>query len=133
MSGLNEKLAEPEREVIAIIGDGEFLMTMHDLETAVREKIGAKVVVVNDNSYRVLYMRQKIQKMGRVIGTLHTNPNTLKIAEAFGIKGMVIKSDSEIDGAVDFILEQADAPRLLELRISPDDLPPLNMEATQKF
>jgi acetolactate synthase-1/2/3 large subunit len=91
------------------------------------------VVVVNDNSYRVLYMRQKIQKMGRVIGTLHTNPNTLKIAEAFGIKGMVIRNDSEIDDAVDFILEQADTPRLLELRISPDDLPPLNMEATQKF
>ena len=132
-AALAAKLAQPEREVIAIIGDGEFLMTMHDLETAVREKVGAKVVIVNDNSYRVLYMRQKIQKMGRIIGTLHTNPNTLKIAEAFGINGMVVRSDSEIDGAVDFILERADTPRLLELRISPDDLPPLNMEATQKF
>lgn len=44
-----------EHTAIAVVGDGEFMMTVQDLETAVREKIPVKVVVVNDNSYRVLF------------------------------------------------------------------------------
>lgn len=69
---------------IAVVGDGEFMMTVQDLETAVRESIPVKVVVVNDNSYRVLYFRQKVQKMGRVYGTLHTNPDFAELAGVFG-------------------------------------------------
>ena len=66
-AALGAKLAAPERDVYAVIGDGEFMMTVQDLETAVREKIPVKIIVINDNSYRVLYARQKAQKMGRVL------------------------------------------------------------------
>ena len=123
----------PEREVVGIMGDGEFLMTMQDLETAVREKIGAKIVIVNDNSYRVLLMRQKIQKMGRVLGTTHTNPDIAKVAEAFGTQGLTVDSDDRVEEAVKFIMKKSDLPLLVELRVDPEDLPPLNIQGSLMF
>ncbi|MGC9149431.1 MAG: thiamine pyrophosphate-binding protein [Sulfolobales archaeon] len=57
-AALGAKLAAPERDVYAVVGDGEFMMTIQDLETAVRENIPVKIIIVNDNSYRVLYARQ---------------------------------------------------------------------------
>ncbi|HKW04732.1 MAG TPA: thiamine pyrophosphate-binding protein, partial [Nitrososphaerales archaeon] len=65
-AALGAKATFPNRMVVAVLGDGEFLMSLPDLETAARENLSIKIIVVNDNSYRVLYMRQKIQKMGRV-------------------------------------------------------------------
>ena len=132
-AALGAKMTLPDREVVAVMGDGEFLMTMQDLETAVREKVGAKIIIVNDNSYRVLLMRQKIQRMGRVFGTTHTNPDIVKIAEAFGTEGMMIDSDERIDEAVRFIMKDSQLPLLLELRIDPEDLPPLNIQGSLMF
>ncbi len=132
-AALGAKMVFPEREVMGIMGDGEFLMTMQDLETAVREKVGAKIVIVNDNSYRVLLMRQKIQKMGRVFGTTHTNPDVVKIAEAFGAEGLMVDSDDKVDEAVKFVTGKSDVPLLLELRVDPEDLPPLNVQGSLMF
>lgn len=131
-AALGAKMACPEREVVAVMGDGEFMMTMQDLETAVREKIGAKIVVVNDNSYRVLLMRQKIQKMGRVFGTLHTNPDLAKLAEDFGAAGLVVDSDGVEDG-VRFLTSRSDVPKIVELRVDPEDLPPINIQGSLMF
>jgi len=130
-AALGAKLAAPERDVYAVVGDGEFMMTVQDLETAVREKIPVKIIVINDNSYRVLYARQKAQKMGRVFGTLHTNPDFVKLAEAFGVEAMSISRDEDIPKAVEFVTEPG--LKLLELRISPDDFPPMNIEAALRF
>lgn len=130
-AALGAKLTSPERDVYAVLGDGEFMMTVQDLETAAREKIPVKIIVVNDNSYRVLYMRQKAQKMGRIFGTVHTNPDFVKLAEAFNIEAMSISNDDDIQKAVKFITE--DGLKLLEIKISPDDLPPMNIEAALKF
>jgi acetolactate synthase-1/2/3 large subunit len=132
-AALGAKMAFPEREVVAVMGDGEFMMTMQDLETAVREKIGAKIVVVNDNSYRVLLMRQKIQKMGRVFGTLHTNPDLARLAEDFGAGGIKVDSDEGVDGAVSFLMSKSDVPRIVELKVDPEDLPPINVQGSLMF
>ena len=117
---------------IAVVGDGEFMMTLQDLETAVREKIPVKIVVVNDNSYRVLYFRQRIQKGGRVYGTLHTNPDFAKLAEVFGAEGMVVSADSEIDDAIKAMME-SENPFILDLRISPDSFAPFNPEPSVRM
>jgi len=130
-AALGAKLAAPERDVYAVVGDGEFMMTVQDLETAVREKIPVKIFVINDNSYRVLYARQKAQKMGRIFGTLHTNPDFVKLAEAFGVEAMSISRDEDIPKAVEFVTEPG--LKLLELRISPDDFPPMSIEAALRF
>jgi acetolactate synthase I/II/III large subunit len=132
-AALGAKMTFPEREVVAVMGDGEFLMTMQDLETAVREKVGVKVVIMNDNSYRVLLMRQKIQKMGRIFGTTHSNPDIVKVAEAFGTEGMVLDSEDTAEECVKFVMKRSDLPLLVDLRLDPEDLPPLNIQASLMF
>ena len=132
-AALGAKMACPEREVVAVVGDGEFMMTLQDMETAVRERIGAKIVVVNDNSYRVLLMRQKIQKMGRVYGTTHSNPDFARLAEAFGARGVTVNSDQGIEEAVKFVMGKSDTPLVVDLRIDPEDLPPLNIQGSLMF
>ncbi len=72
---------------MAILGDGDFMMTMQDLETACREGIKARVLVINDNMYRVLNIRQRVQCGGRVIGTCHGNPDFAALARSFGAAG----------------------------------------------
>lgn len=121
-----------EHTAIAVVGDGEFMMTVQDLETAVREKIPVKVVVVNDNSYRVLYFRQKLQKMGRVYGTLHTNPDFAELARVFGAEGIVVSSNGEIDDAIREMLS-SEKPFVLDLRISPDSFAPFNPQPSVKM
>src|SRR5579884_628104 len=108
-AALGAKVSEPDRTVIAVLGDGEFMMTVHDLETAVREK------------------------MGRLIGTLHSNPDFVKLAEAFGAKAMSISSDEQIEEAIQFLMQKDTSPAVLELKINPDEMPPLNLEPSSRF
>lgn len=131
-AALGAKIASRSKRVMAILGDGEFMMTVHDLETMARERIGVKLIIVNDNTYRVLYMRQKLQKMGRLIGTQHTNPDIVRLADSFNIDAISINSDEQIDSAIDFLLKD-DSPSILELVIDPDDMPPLNLELSSRF
>lgn len=131
-SAMSAKLVYPAREVVAVLGDGEFLMTAQDLETVVREKIAIRIIVVNDNSYRVLEYKQKLQHHGRVIGTRHGNPDFMKLAEAFGLKGIRIRSPDEVEkGLKDFMSEGG--PVLMEIVADPEDLPPTNLSAVLKM
>lgn len=132
-AALGAKLAAPDRDVIAVLGDGEFMMTLQDFETAVREKIPVKVIIVNDSSYRVLLMRQIVQKMGRIFGTTHTNPDIMALGSAFGFRSMTIADDSLVPKALDFLFEASSVPSVLELVVNPEDLPPVNLEASLKF
>jgi len=132
-AAVGAKIVFPERETVGVMGDGEFMMTIQDLETAVREKVGVKIIIVNDNSYRVLLMRQKIQKMGRIFGTTHSNPDFAKVAEAFGAEGIVVDGDAKIQEGVDFVARKSSGPLLVELRVDPEDLPPLNIQGSLMF
>ncbi len=131
-ASLGAKLALPDHEVIAVVGDGEFMMTVQDLETAIRENIPVKVVVVNDLSYRVLLLRQKIQKRGRLIGTLLTNPSFEALARTFKAEGLTVDRDDDIEYAIKVMLE-SDKPFVVDLRISQEDIPPLNIEPSIKM
>lgn len=130
---LGAKVTFPERGVVGVMGDGEFLMTVQDMETAVREKIGAKIVVVNDSSYRVLLMRQKLQKMGRVFGTVHRNPDIVELADSFGADAYSIDTEEKIPMAVKFLTARTEVPGIVELKVDPEDLPPLNLEGSLMF
>lgn len=118
------------KKSLAVVGDGEFMMTIQDLETAVRENARVKIVVVNDNSYRVLYFRQKFQKGGRIYGTLHGNPDFAKLAEIFGAEGAVVEKNSDIDDGIKAMFE-SDKTFVLDLRVVPEAFAPFNVEAVR--
>ncbi|MEB2837264.1 MAG: thiamine pyrophosphate-binding protein [Desulfurococcales archaeon] len=132
-AAIGAALARPEgAPVVSIVGDGDFLMTVQDLETLRREGVKAGIVVVNDNCYKVLYLRQVIQLGGRVYETLLGNPDFQKLAEAFDIPFIRVESDSDIPRAVEALARQ-ETPILVELPVSKDDLPPLNLDYTLKM
>jgi len=118
---------KPGVPIIAVLGDGETMTTIQDLETLVREKLPVKIFIVNDNAYRVLEIKQRMNYQGRVIGTKHDNPDFLKLAEAFGMKGWRLSAanwEKELMAAVEY-----KGPCLIEIPCDQDDLPPTNVEA----
>jgi len=124
------KVIYPERESIAVLGDGEFMMTLQDMETCVREKLNVKIVILNDNSYRVLRVSQVLDGI-EPFGTEHTNPDFVQLAKVFGFQGFRIGSDSEDETIKEFL--SIDAPALLEVPTDRDDVPPTNMEAVLRM
>lgn len=125
---LGAKLAKPDHFVFSVIGDGDFGMTLQDLETAVREKIDSFFVVMNDNAYRALLATQRIQFGGREYGSRHQNPDFARLAEAFGAKGYRMEKPDEVEKVFDEALA-ADGVRVIDVQIDPNDAAPLNFEA----
>lgn len=131
-ASLAAKLIHPERQVVAVLGDGDFMMTVHDLETAVREGIAVRIFIVNDNAYRVLAFRQRVQLGGRVYGSLHQNPDFLKLAEAFGMKAWRIREAADVDDVLTAALAES-GPTLVEIVTDSNDIPPTNLEAAMNM
>lgn len=122
----------PGRTVVAVLGDGDFMMTMQDLETAVREGINVKIVVLNDFRYRVLNFRQRLQFAGRIIGTEHNNPDFAQLAKCFGAAGYRLDSPEQVDRVLDAALAEKGLT-VVDVLIDPDDVPPMNAEATLRM
>lgn len=122
----------PDRTIVAILGDGDFTMTIQDLETAIREGLNIKVLILNDFRYRVLNFRQKLQFGGRVIGTEHGNPDFAQIARCFGASGFRLDSPDQIDQVLDAALA-AKGVVVVDILIDPDDVPPMNAGATLRM
>lgn len=125
-------LVYPRRRVVAVLGDGDFTMTLQDLETAVRAHMDILVLVLNDFRYRVLNFRQRLQYGGRIIGTEHGNPDFASLAHCFGAAGYRISSPQEVGPVLDQALAQR-GPVIVDIFIDPDDIPPMNAEATLRM
>ena len=122
----------PERPVVCILGDGDFMMTLQDIETGVREGVTGTVLILNDNSYRALRYSQQVVYGGRIYGTEHTNPDFVKLAEAFGAAGFVIETPDRIVP----VLEEAMACgrlAIVDARVDREDPAPANIEAILKM
>jgi len=89
------KLAQPNRRVVAVTGDGGFLMNSQELETAARLKAPIVVLVFNDRSYGLIRWKQ-MQQFGRPAFVDFSNPDFVKYAESFGANGMRIGSEEEL-------------------------------------
>ena len=91
---ISAKMAFPEKTIVAISGDGGFLMNMQEIETAVRLKIPIIVVVWIDDEFNLIKIKQT-QEFGHSVGTEFGNPNIVKLAESFGAIGKFAKSTDE--------------------------------------
>lgn len=90
------KLTCPERNVVAIVGDGGFMMTSSELETASRMKAPFVSVIFNDRGYGLIKLRQE-KNYGRSIGVDFENPDFVKYAESFGAAGYRVSSAKELE------------------------------------
>jgi acetolactate synthase-1/2/3 large subunit len=115
------KVVHPERTVVCVAGDGDFLMTGQELATAVHRRLGVIVLLVNNNMYGTIRMHQERHYPGRVVGTDLWNPDFAALARAYGAHGEVVERTADFAAA----FERARAvggPAVIELRIDPDAL-----------
>jgi len=117
------KVVHPDRPVVCVSGDGDFLMSGHELATAVQEQASIVVLVVNNGMYGTIRMHQERLFPGRVVGTDLVNPDFVAWAQAFGAHGELVERSEDFPDALTRALD-AGRPALLELRVDPEAITP---------
>ena len=107
----------PERQVLAFVGDGGFMMTGYELATAKLRGAKPKIFVSNNRSYGVIRTHQEIAYPGRVIGTDLANPDFAALAASFGARGIVISPGDNVEAKVAEALD-ADEAVVVDVRTS---------------
>ncbi len=117
------KLRHPERCVVAVTGDGDFLMTGQELATAMQYQANIIVIVVNNGIYATIRMHQEREYPGRVIGTDMVNPDFVLLAEAHGAHAERVVKTEQFEAAFTRCLA-ADKPSLIEVQLDANILTP---------
>ncbi len=119
---LGAKVAKPDKPVVALSGDGGFLFNSQELATAVQHGINAVVVVFNDNAFGNVLRDQKNTFDGRTIGSELHNPDFVKLAEAYGARGVKAEGPQELESALRESLS-IESPTLIEVPVGPMPYP----------
>lgn len=124
-AALAAKAVHPDREVICVAGDGDYLMTGQEIATAVQYGLNAVVVLVDNGTYGTIRMHQEGHYPGadRVIATDLKNPDFVKYAEAFGAFGVRCERTEDFPAALQ-AARNAGRPALVHLITSPEDIAP---------
>ncbi len=112
---IGAKIVQPQRKVLAICGDGGFLMNIQELETA--RRIGAAIVVMiwDDQGYGLIEWKQQ-NSFGRHTDLHFRNPDVVKLAEAFDCKGMRVENSADLRDALEEAFNQ-EVPVLLSVPV----------------
>src|SRR4029453_10501274 len=117
------KVVHPERTVVCVSGDGDFLMSGHELAAAVQERAPIVVLVVNNGMYGTIRMHQERMFPGRVVGTDLVNPDFAAFARSFGAFGENVERTEDFPAALERALEAGTAA-VLALRLDPEAITP---------
>ena len=96
-SAMMASMLYPERRVMAVCGDGGFMMASQELETAVRLKLNLVVLILNDGSYGMIRWKQEVDSFPD-FGLTFGNP---RYAESYGAKGTRVTSTDELIPALE--------------------------------
>lgn len=99
-AAIGAKMGMPDREVVAIIGDGGFQMTIQELGTIFQTKVPVKIVVLNNEFLGMVRQWQQLFFDKRYASTEMINPNFIAIAEGYYIKAKKVTKREDLDGAV---------------------------------
>ncbi len=117
------KAVHPDRPVICIAGDGDFLMSAAELATAVQHELPVVVLVVDNGMYGTIRMHQEREYPGRVSGTDLVNPDFAAFARSFGAHGETVERTDDFEAAFERALA-AGRPAVLSLPVDPDAITP---------
>ena len=110
---IGAQVAYPERKVVALSGDGGFLMTCPDFATAVMYNLPVVTLVMNDNQYTSIE-RGQLRRFGKRIGVELVNPDFVQFAESFGAVGLRVEDPNDFKPMFEKALA-LDKPVLLEV------------------
>lgn len=120
-AAIGAKLARPSAPVVAFAGDGGFLMTGIELETAVREDVPIVVVVFDNHQYGTIRMHQERSHPGGRLGSDLGEVDFAAFARSLGAVGHTVRDEAEFPGAFEDA-RNCGRPALLHLRVDPEQL-----------
>ena len=113
-AAIGAKMAAPEREVVAVIGDGGYQMTIQELGTIFQNKLPVKIVVLNNEFLGMVRQWQQLFFEKRYASTEMVNPNFVAIAQGYYIEARKVTKREDLAAAVKKMID-SDAPYFLEV------------------
>ncbi|MEM7105059.1 MAG: biosynthetic-type acetolactate synthase large subunit [Bacteroidota bacterium] len=114
------KVGAPDREVIAIIGDGGFQMTLQELGTVFQTQVNIKIVVLNNQFLGMVRQWQQLFFDKRYSATELINPDFVAITKGFGIKAQKVDNRNDLDSAIHEMFDH-DGSYFLEVMVEKED------------
>ncbi len=108
-AAIGAKMGAMDREVVAIIGDGGYQMTIQELGTIFQNKTPVKIVVLNNDHLGMVRQWQELFFESRYASTVMTNPDFVKIAEGYDIKAQRVRERKDLKAAVQEMIASKDA------------------------
>jgi len=119
-AAIGAKMGVPEREVVAIIGDGGYQMTIQELGTIFQTKVPVKIVVLNNDFLGMVRQWQQLFFDKRYASTELVNPDFVTIAKGYHIKGQKVTKREDLESAVQEMMVSKDA-YFLEVSVEKED------------
>lgn len=120
-AALGAKLANPDKPVLALAGDGGFMMTAQELETAVRYDLPVISLVFNNQMYGTIRMHQEMHYPEKVAGTDLGHVSFVALAESVGADGYLVKTHDEFNIALDKALA-TNKPAVIEIMTEKEEI-----------
>ncbi|MBI2862473.1 MAG: thiamine pyrophosphate-binding protein [Chloroflexi bacterium] len=115
------KLARPQQDVVAVCGDGGFMMNVGELETAVRERVKVTVVVCNDSGLTSERAHERVDYPGRFFAVDYGEVDFARIAEGCGALGIRVREPGELEGALERAFSSK-LPAVVDVLTDPQDI-----------
>jgi acetolactate synthase-1/2/3 large subunit len=122
-AAVSAKLRHPDRMVVCLAGDGDFLMSGQELATAVQYDAPMIVIILNNGMYGTIRMHQERHYPGRTMATDLKNPDFAALAKAYGAHGETVKRTEEFAAAFERAVASK-KPAVLDLHLDPEVITP---------
>ncbi|AKA36468.1 biosynthetic-type acetolactate synthase large subunit [Flagellimonas lutaonensis] len=119
-AAIGAKMGAPKREVVAIIGDGGYQMTIQELGVIFQHDVAVKIVVLNNDHLGMVRQWQELFFDSRYASTVMTNPDFVKIAEGYHIKAQRVEKREDLEGAITEMMASK-KPYFLEVKVEKED------------
>ncbi len=120
-AAMGAKFAQPDKQVIAVVGDGGFQMTMQDLITAVEHQLSLPIFILNNGALGMVRQWQTFFYRGRFSSSILRNPDFAKLAEAFGARGIRVERPDEVEPALNAALQTEGVPCVVDILCDPEE------------
>lgn len=108
-AAIGAKMGDQDREVVAIIGDGCFQMTIQELGTILQTQVAVKVIILNNEFLGMVRQWQELFFDKRYASTVMTNPDFVKVTQGFGIEAQRVTKREELKSAIAAMVASKDS------------------------
>jgi len=119
-AAMGAKMANPKKQVVAVIGDGGFQMTLQELGTIMQNNIGVKIIILNNGFLGMVRQWQQLFFEKRYSFTEIQSPDFVALANSYGIKGQEVSQKTDLKSALEELLN-SDSAYLLEVKVAKED------------